>query len=118
MFVAALIQALLLTKALVLSKPVGTDQHDEEVAGVADNMLARQLLLLDEDSRIDEDIDLIRLKNGMQAHVSPAAPDEDETNNWGNQAFPSGPRNELGPRIFVSVPTEPEGDDGESDSVI
>ncbi|KAH8768378.1 hypothetical protein F5883DRAFT_521798 [Diaporthe sp. PMI_573] len=137
MFVAAIIKALLLTQVPVLAEPTGTGQDGAQVAAVADNILTRQLLVLDgetplirrqndeelkqiiEDPQTDEAIDLISLKNGMQAHVSPATLDEDETSNWDSPAFPSGPaRNDLGPRIFLSVPTEPEGDYGESNSVL
>jgi len=55
----------------------------------------------------------------MQAHVSPATLDEDETSNWDNRAFPSGPaRNELALRIFLSVPPELERGDWNSGSVL
>ncbi|KAH8744763.1 hypothetical protein F5883DRAFT_529806 [Diaporthe sp. PMI_573] len=119
MFVAAIIKALLLTQVPVLAKPTGTGQDGAPVAAVADIVLTRQLLVLDENPQPDEDADLIRLKSGMQARLSPSALDEDESGNWDNPAFPSGPAgNDLGPRIFLSVPTEPEGDYGESNSVL
>jgi len=47
MFVASVIKALLLLQVPVMSKPIGTGQDGAEVAAVDDNILTRQLLVLD-----------------------------------------------------------------------
>lgn len=70
--------------------------------------------------RPEDRMELSRLKNGMQAQVSSESHEEtDETKIRDNPAFQPRPAgNDLGPRIFLSVPSEPEDDDEELYSVL